>query len=131
VSDAKDEREIVGLVAKIINEDELVINVGSDHGVEPDMVFEVLDSRTRDIRDPKSGAMLGSVDRLEAQIRITQVSDKISLARHTWPRRYSALGSVAEALSGPSRGRLSADIWPEGVSAHDLVRFTGTFFTKQ
>ncbi|WP_433535089.1 hypothetical protein ACQPZK_23690 [Micromonospora sp. CA-249363] len=123
---------VSGLVAKIVTDDELVINIGSAQGVKEGMLFDVFDSRTQDIRDPKTGKVLGSVDRYQARIRITQVGEHVALARHVLPVRNRSLSAVAEVLSGsPSRSSLSSDMWPEGVTAHDPVRFTGDYYSRE
>ncbi|QRP49600.1 hypothetical protein [Amycolatopsis sp. FDAARGOS 1241] len=52
---------IEGHVARIVTSDELIINRGANHGVEVDMVFNIVDERTQSIRDPETGEDLGSL----------------------------------------------------------------------
>src|SRR4051812_6821678 len=53
---------ITGFVARVLNSRELVINRGSEHGVELDMHFEVLAPEGEDITDPETGEPLGSIE---------------------------------------------------------------------
>jgi hypothetical protein len=107
--------EIRAFVARIISESELVINRGSADGVAVDMIFDIVDDRLRDVKDPRTGENLGSIDRLKARIAITEIGDRIALAR--------AFGRARTPISlgGPPRSRslLSDETWPEGVSVGD------------
>ena len=47
-----------GQVAAILNEREMVINIGEDAGVKRDMIFRVLDKNVP-VKDPKTGEVLG------------------------------------------------------------------------
>jgi hypothetical protein len=116
---------IEGLVARIVTDDELVINKGSSDGVDLNMIFEVLDPLTQNVQDPVTFEDLGSIERVKAEVRVTRIQDRLSLARIT-PYRVSALTDVARIVSGvPTTSRLTSEIWPEGVKRGDPVRFTG------
>lgn len=117
--------DIEGLVAKIVTDDELLINKGNPDGVEVDMIFEVLDPRTQNVTDPQTGENLGSLERVKARVRVVEVGDRISLARIR-PSRGSALSDAARIVSGlPGTSRLTSEVWPEGVERGDPVKFTG------
>ena len=45
------------------------------------MRFAVLDPAGENVQDPDTGEILGSVQRPKVQVEITQVSDKIAVAR--------------------------------------------------
>jgi hypothetical protein len=118
---------IEGYVARIVTDDELIINKGSADGVNVNMIFSVLDPRTQDIRDPITGENLGSIERHKAQVRVTRISDRISMARIT-PARRMTLSDAASVVSGvPRSSRLTSNFWPEGVQEGDPVRFSGKF----
>src|SRR4051794_26480113 len=108
---------IRGTVARLITDDELVINRGFEEGVSEGMFFEVLDPLAMDVRDYQSGKVLGSLKRVKARIRVTQVGDHLSLCRAV---NRTGLGGVATLLSGGSRS-LSGDSWPDGVRSGDPV----------
>ena len=52
---------IRGKVARVLNSRELVLNVGSEHGVGLDMLFDVLDPNSENIQDPDTHVISGSV----------------------------------------------------------------------
>jgi hypothetical protein len=113
-----------GRVAKLVTDQELVINIGSEDGVKTGMIFEVLDQETEDIVDPVTFTTLGSIDRIKARVRVTKVGDHIALAEAT-SRRDPLLSSAAQVLTGqPSQSstRLTGNIWPNGVRTKDPVR---------
>ena len=72
---------IRGKVARILNARELVLNVGSKQGVELDMLFDVLDPASEDIRDPDTKAVLGSVNHPKVRVKIAIVQENLSVAR--------------------------------------------------
>jgi hypothetical protein len=104
-----------GYVARLITDDELVINLGSRDGVKKDMYFNIIDESARDVPDPITGENLGSIDRIKAQIHIERVSDR---GRSGFP------GSIG-ILMGPKppSGKLTGDTWPEGVKVGDPVKY--------
>jgi len=71
---------IEGQVAAIINERELAINRGSDHGVERGMKFEVLEKRPVPITDPETQQELGSVTIVKIRVRVADVEPQWSIA---------------------------------------------------
>jgi hypothetical protein len=112
-----------GYVARLITDDELAINLGSRDGVKEDMYFNVLDERTQNVRDPKTGEDLGSIERIKAQVRIISVSERLSLGLIYPDRRRADFPSGIGALMGPKprSGKLTGDTWPEGVKVGDPV----------
>ena len=71
---------IKGKVATIINERDLVINIGSDAGVQDGMKFKVIESQL-DIKDPDTGESLGSVSREKIRVKIVEVHSKFSIGK--------------------------------------------------
>ena len=43
---------LTGFVARIVTDDDLIINKGRVDGVAEGMIFDILDTRTRDVTDP-------------------------------------------------------------------------------
>jgi hypothetical protein len=82
---------IHGRVARILNSRELVINRGGESGVRVGMRFAVLDTTGEGITDPDTGEELGSVLRPKVQLEVTQVSDRIAVAK-TYKLRSVNLG---------------------------------------
>lgn len=108
---------IEGIVAKLVTDDELLINRGLIHGVEKGMEFAVLDPSTMDVKDPETGENLGSIVRTKARVVVTTVGERLALTRISTSRGISA---VASAMAGRT-GVLTGDAWPEGVRVKDPV----------
>lgn len=96
---------IGGKVAKILNGRELIINRGSEAGVEPEMKFKVLEERV-EITDPDTGNNLGTLEREKIRIRITEVQPKFAIGR-TYETYQTSAGifdsSVFSTLTLPRR----------------------------
>lgn len=71
---------ITGKVARILNSREMALNVGSEHGVEKGMCFDVMDPTGEEITDPDTGEVLGSVTRPLVRVRVIKVMEKLSVA---------------------------------------------------
>jgi hypothetical protein len=97
-----------GKVARILNTRELVINRGSQAGVRIGMRFAVLDMAGEGVRDPDTNELLGSVQKTKVQLEVTQVGEKISVAKTYKHRSINVggsnyqLGSIA-SIFAPSR----------------------------
>jgi hypothetical protein len=102
---------IEGKVARILNNRELVINRGRQHGVLEGMRFEVLDPKGEDVLDPDTGEILGSAQRPKVRVRAVQVEDRLTVARtyESWRVNVGGTGAlypsgvfdVARALAPP------------------------------
>ena len=69
-----------GKVARILNSKEVALNIGDEIGVEPGMLFDILDPRGYDIQDPDTGEMIGSVERPKVRVKIVSVQARVSVA---------------------------------------------------
>lgn len=90
------ETRIRGFVAAVLNRRELVLNVGSDHGVEIGMKFAVLNRQGLSITDPETGEMLDSVEIPKVLVQVARTQPRVAVAR-TFVRRSRNVGG-----SGPS-----------------------------
>jgi hypothetical protein len=95
----QDRAPIEGRVAKILNARELVINRGSDDGVERGMRFEVLDPKLEDITDPSTGESLGGIDRPKVSVEVTRVAERLAIARTFRSKRRNIGGTGNFGLS--------------------------------
>lgn len=113
------------LVARLVTDDELIINRGSKDGVKQGMRFKIVDSLTEDVFDPVSGENLGSIERIKTQIEIISVSDKISLARVYPSRGRANFPSNIDMLMGPKppSPKLTGDRWPDGTAVNDKALY--------
>ena len=71
---------IRGKVAQVLNEREIAINVGTEHGVYVGMYFDIIDIQDEDIKDPDTGEVLGSIERAKVKVEVTHVQEKLSVA---------------------------------------------------
>lgn len=96
---------IVGKVARINSDRELIINRGSEHGVEEGLIFRVKGAPI-DITDPDSGASLGTVSSVKLFVRAEEVDGKFCIARTFRTKRvnvggYGGIGSLSGILQPP------------------------------
>lgn len=115
-------------IAKVLSEDEFVINKGQFDGVERGMIFEVKDERLDDIIDPDTNESLGSIDRPIVSMRITRVGERAALGR-----RYERSGGWGIAGSGLDRrplGILTGRSEDEVVEVGDPAIWNGEMFRR-
>lgn len=103
----KPKARVEGRVASILNARELVINIGSNTGVEPGQKFAVLAGTPIQVKDPGSGAILDEIDREKIRVEAHEVRARITICR-TYRRKGGAglgvgLSSVMAAALAPSR----------------------------
>jgi hypothetical protein len=114
---------IRGKVARILNSRELALNIGSSHGVEVGMYFDVLDPKGENITDPDTGETLGSVERSKVRIKVIRVMENLSVAS-TFKRKKSNIGGSGLSspfdLGGSSLSKLFLP--PEYVVQYETLR---------
>ena len=71
---------IRGKVAKILSDREVALNIGQQQGVQVGMLFAITDPIGDNITDPDTGEDLGCVYLPKTQVKVTEVSDKLSVA---------------------------------------------------
>ena len=97
---------IHGKVARVLNSQELVINVGSENSVTVGMYFDVVYPYGT-IRDPDTKKVLGSIKRTKVRVRVTEVQEKLAVASTFRSTRVNIggagrdFGSFARALMPP------------------------------
>ncbi len=72
---------IEGKVAKILGQGEIVINRGRSQGVRQGMLFEVFAPEGEEVWDPDTGETLGTVEDVKAKAEVTEVKDRLAVAR--------------------------------------------------
>jgi len=116
-----------GRVIRLVTDDELLFNLGSNNGVRQGMIYNILDPATQNVVDPKTRENLGSLERIKAQVRVISVTERMSLGRVYPGRSRGGLPYSAETLMGPKppSGKLSGNAWPDGVVVGDPVKDSG------
>ena len=71
---------VEGKVAKILGNNEIVINRGSGQGVRRGMLFEVFAPEGEEVWDPDTGETLGTVEDVKAKAEVTEVKERLLLA---------------------------------------------------
>ncbi len=69
-----------GKVSRILNTQEIAMNIGTTHGVTVGMYFDVIDTNHQDITDPDTGEVLGYIDRPKVRMKVTHAQEKLSVA---------------------------------------------------
>jgi hypothetical protein len=105
-----DDIAIRAKVAQLLNSTDLALNKGANHGVEVGMKFAVLDPIGRDIEDPETGEVIGSVDIAKTVLKIVRVEPGLSVARTFRSRQSGGFGLGALAgLAGTREETLRSD----------------------
>lgn len=85
---------VEGKVAKILTNNEIVINRGRGDGVRPGMLFEVFAPDGEEVWDPDTGETLGTVEDVKARAEVTEVKDRLAVARLHQQSAASPFGAV-------------------------------------
>ncbi|CAN5168896.1 hypothetical protein BH24ACT16_BH24ACT16_09910 [soil metagenome] len=72
---------VEGKIAKVLGNNEVVVNRGREHGVRHGMVFEIFTPGGDEVWDPDTGETLGTVEDVKSKAEITEVKEKLSVAR--------------------------------------------------
>ena len=111
---------IRGKVAQVLNTRELVLNIGSNHGVTSGMLFDVLDPKGEDIKDPDTDEVLGSVERPKVRVKVTRVQERLSVAS-TFKTRKINIGGHGLDFSAGLAGMLMPPKW---VTEYETLKTT-------
>ncbi|QOC25562.1 hypothetical protein IC744_04110 [Microbacterium hominis] len=121
---------IEGKVVTVLNERELVLNVGSEEGVKVGMRFKILYPDGIEITDPDAGAQLGSVEWPKTEVKTVNVQPHMAIGRTfrtiTIPESGSRFGGFRSALYGVGLD----DYMPE-KQAVETSRSSDGFAAKQ
>lgn len=90
---------ITGKVAAVLSPRRLVINRGTDHGVEQGMRFRVLESVN--ITDPDTGEGLGELPNEVVQVKVIEVASRYAVAHtfETFPLHSTEEKSLVQRLA--------------------------------
>lgn len=109
---------IEGKVASVLNERELVLNVGSDQGVTVGMRFRILYAGGIEITDPDTNEPLGSVEWPKTEVKIVSVQPHMSVARTF--RQFVTPASGTRGFATFAALNLVGDYTPERVETETL-----------
>ena len=92
---------VEGKVAKVLGNNEIVINRGRNEGVHQGMRFEIFAPEGEEVWDPDTGETLGTVEDIKAHAEVTEVKQRLAVARlHNTRDAFGAmnLGEMQENL---------------------------------
>lgn len=84
-------------VAAIVDERELVLNRGEEHGVQVGMRFAILAGEGTEVKDPETGEILGLVPIEKTTVKVVRVQPKLSVAR-----TFRTVGGSPGILGAPN-----------------------------
>ncbi|WP_406625928.1 hypothetical protein [Acidovorax sp. SDU_ACID1] len=114
-------KTIHGKVARILNSRELALNIGTTDGVKEGMLFDVLDPKGEDIRDPDTNEILGSLQRPKVRVKIVSVQEKLSVAS-TYKSTEVNIGGAGDFAG---LGRISSMLMPpKYVKRYETLKTT-------
>ena len=114
---------IRGKVAYVLNNGDIVINIGAAHGVRPGMYFDVIDDHNLEIRDPDTQEVIGFLEVSKIEVQVIDTQEKISVATpHRSLERKTEdsyrVGPFARSLMPP--GWLTEDAISRGEKGSDV-----------
>ncbi len=122
-----EKKRIEGKIAQLLNERELVINRGTEDGVEIGMRFAILNPKGLDIKDPDTGKKLGSVELSKTLVKVVQVQPSMAVGRtfREFRTRGGALYSIAASaalagMSSPPQSRVETLRTDESLVAKEI-----------
>lgn len=103
---------IVGKVAKVASDREVILNRGADHGVSDGMFFYIK-GEPIEIKDPDTDELLGNVTPIKVVVRAEEVSERFCIARTFRTHRVKVKDEVkASPLYTAMRGSLGMQLQP-------------------
>lgn len=86
-------RSVSGKVARLVSDREVILNRGSNDGVEAGATFYIFDAKPVSVSDPDTGEDLGDVRAIKAVVRAIEVAPRLTLARTFRTRPVNIGGS--------------------------------------
>jgi hypothetical protein len=111
---------VEGKVAKILGNNEIVINRGRNEGVRQGMLFEVFAPEGEEVWDPDTGETLGTVEDVKAHAEVTEVKVRLAVARllnTKAPPGVMNLGEMQENLQRIFGQMFGDDVRIQGFSS--------------
>ena len=111
---------VEGKVAKILGNNEIVINRGRNEGVRAGMMFEVFAPEGEEVWDPDTGETLGTVEDIKAHAEVIDVKERLAVARlHNTQSPFGAvnIGEMQENLQRIFGQMFGDDVRIQGFGA--------------
>ncbi len=123
---SKERRGLIrGRVAAILSKREVVLNVGTDAGVEPGMRFVILNETGVTVTDPETGEEIGTVEVPKHVVKVVRVDGpRLSVAR-TFRMIKGRPGLAGPNLFGPTPDRVETLQVEEGATIKEDLEEEG------
>ncbi|GAA1780721.1 hypothetical protein [Streptomonospora arabica] len=72
-----------GRIVRIVSNQEVLINKGTDDGVSVGEIFVVISSETEEVKDEATDEVLGKIRKVKIPLKVTEASERMSLL-HTY-----------------------------------------------
>ena len=90
---------VEGKVAEVLNEREVAINRGKDHGVKMGTRFKLME--TLRIKDPDTKNIIGEITREKLRVKVVQLEQSLSIASTYETYETAGLDPTLAFLGGP------------------------------
>ena len=108
-------------VAQILSEEELVINAGSENGVEEEMTFDIMGMVT--IKDPDSDEILDEIPFTKISVKASHVRPRVTVAETF--RKYSR-SYIMDILDFQESYKESFEyVQEQGIDQRNLTVYVG------
>lgn len=114
---------ITAKVAKILNEFQLVLNVGAQQGVKKGMQFIIFEEG-EEIKDPQSGSSLGRMELVKGEVEVTHVQDALCLVQSKAIQKEAAptvLSAKLAEVTPSAKSKLEKDFHRLYVKQSDIT----------
>lgn len=81
-----DHKTIKGKIVRILDKRTVIINLGTNDGIDDSTVFRIL-SEPESIIDPDTNEELGKVNVVKSKVKAKTVNEKFTIATTNWTRR--------------------------------------------
>lgn len=107
-------------IVKILDEYDLIINGGKEHGIKLGDEFQILDKEGSKVIDPETQEVIGQLDLIKATVKVTELQERMCIcsSRHTVKLNSpfsnlaitAGISSIADSLAISEREKLNVDL---------------------
>ena len=97
-------------IVKIIDEYQVIINGGSNHGVNISDNFQILDEKGSEVTDPETGEVIGHLDLIKDTIQVANVFEKMSICENIKTRQINVFENITKSLIFTEKEKLNVDL---------------------
>lgn len=91
----KDSKEKTPQIIAILNNKQVIINVGKRDGVEVNDKFDIVDSQVKVLRDPDTHEILDRFHQFKQQISAIKVETKYSICSSIFDKKENAISTLS------------------------------------